>query len=93
MNKKQKITIFSGLAAITISFAIWALQGFHLFTHQKIEIQLPQSDIDKLLGQPPRFEWINHFTLGLEYTLVFTAIVISISIVMFFLFKNKRKIN
>lgn len=93
MNKKQKTTVFSGLAAILIAFAIWALQGFHLFTHQKVEVQLPQSDVDKLLGQPPTYEWVNHFTLGLEYTLAFTAIAIGISIVLYFLFKSKRIIN
>ncbi|HUX60899.1 MAG TPA: hypothetical protein VMV32_06275 [Ignavibacteriaceae bacterium] len=93
MNKKQKISIFSGLIAILIAFAIWAIQGFHLFTHQKVEVQLPQSDVDKLLGQPPRYEWVNHFTLGLEYTLAFAAIAIGFSVVLFFLFKSKRIIN
>ncbi|MHB1687627.1 MAG: hypothetical protein ACYCVH_09655 [Ignavibacteriaceae bacterium] len=93
MNRKQKVTIFSGVAAIIIAFAIWALQRFHLFTHQKIMVQLPQTDVDKLLGQPPRYEWVNHFTLGLEYTLAFAAIVIAISTAMFFIFKNKRKTN
>jgi len=92
MNKKQKVTIFSGAGIIIITFVVWSLQGFHLFTHDKIEIQLPQSDVDKLLGQPPRYGWVNHFTLGLEYTLAFTAIIIAVGIVLFFIFKNKRKV-
>ncbi len=91
MNKKQKITLFSGLSAIIIAFGVWAFQGFHLFTHDKIEVRLPQSDVDKLLGQPPRYEWVNHFTLGLEYTLAIAAVVIAASTVLLFLFKNKKK--
>ncbi len=91
MNKKQKYTIFTSLSLIIIAFSVWAIQGFHLFTHDKIEIQLPQSDVDKLLGQPPRYAWVNHFTLGLEYTAAFTIVIILLALILFFIFKNKKK--
>ena len=91
MNKKQKYTIFTSLSLIIIAFSVWAIQGFHLFTHDKIEIQLPQSDVDKLLGQPPRYTWVNHFTLGLEYTALYTAVIILLASILFFVFKNKKK--
>ena len=91
MNKKQKLTIFGSLSFIIIAFSVWAIQGFHLFTHDKIEVLLPQSDVDKLLGQPPRYTWVNHFTLGLEYTAAFSAIIILLASILFFIFKNKKK--
>ena len=91
INKKQKITIIAGAAIIITVFIIWAAGGFHIFTHQKELITLPQTDVDKLLGQPPAHAWKDHFVLGLEYTLLTTAIVVLISGLFIYLFKTKKK--
>ena len=93
MNKKQKITLALGILLIIIPLADWAAQGFHLFTHEKVLVKLPQSEIDKMLGQPPRSVWVNHFTLGLEYTLAAAAVIIIISALLFFLFKTRKVQN
>ncbi|MHB8579871.1 MAG: hypothetical protein ACYDA4_08415 [Ignavibacteriaceae bacterium] len=90
MNKKQISAMATGLSIIFITFAVWAYQGFHLFTHEKVIIKLPQSEIEKMLGQPPRLIWVNHFLLGLEYSLVITLIVTIISTALFFLFKTRK---
>lgn len=92
INKKQRIILTAGLALILIIATVWAIQGFHLFTHEKVMKRLPQSDIEKMLGQPPRFTWINHFTLGLEYTLLFTAVVTTLCTILFFLLKNRKAV-
>ena len=92
INKKQRITLAAGLVLIFITAIVWAIQGFHLFTHDKIMKQLPQSDIEKLLDQPPRFTWINHFTLGLEYTLLITAAVTILCTILCFYFKNRKAV-
>jgi len=92
MNKKQKITLLSGVVFMLFAFADWAVQGFHLFTHERILVQIPQSDINKMLGQPPRYNWVNHFALGLDYTLSAAAVIIIISAILFFLFKTRKAI-
>lgn len=93
INKKQKITFSAGLLIILATAMVWAVQGFHLFTHDKIMKQLPRSDLEKMLGQPPRVIWVNHFTLGLEYTLAVTAVVIILCIILFFIFKNRKAVK
>jgi hypothetical protein len=92
INKKQKIILTAGIVLILITAAVWGIQGFHLFTHEKVMKQLPQSDIERMLEQPPRFTWINHFTLGLEYTLLVTAVVTTLCTILFFLLKNRKAV-
>ena len=92
-NQKQKITLASCIGIILITGAVWAMQGFHLFTHERILMKLPQSEIEKMLGQPPREVWVNHFTLGLEYTLAIAAAAIILSTILFFVFKTRKDLQ
>jgi hypothetical protein len=86
MNKKQKITFAIGLSVIVITFIIWIVNGSYVFTQTQVLIEKK----DPLFGTSYK-EWQNKFIWGLDLTFIVTAISIITSVVLFFIFKDKRK--
>lgn len=86
MNKKQKITFLIGLTIIVIAFIVWIVNGTYVFTQTQILIEKK----DPLFGNTYK-EWQNKFIWGLDLTLIVSAISVISSIILFFIFKDKRK--
>ena len=86
MNKKQKITFIIGLTIIVIAFIFWIVNGSYVFTQTQVLIE----KTDPLFGNTYK-EWQNKFIWGLDLTLIVSAISIVASIILFFIFKDKRK--
>lgn len=86
LNKKQKVTIYVGLAVILAVFIAWLADGAYVFTQTQVLI----TKKDQLFGTTYKV-WQNKFLLGLDLTLVVTAVSIIISGTFIFIFrKNER---
>ena len=88
INKKQKLTISICVTIIFAAFIIWIVNGSYVFTQTQILIEKK----DPLFGTTYK-EWQNKFIWGLDLSLVVTAISIISSAILFFIFKDKRKIQ
>lgn len=88
INKKQRVTIIVGAAIIVIAFIIWIASGSYIFTQTQILIQKK----DPLFGTTYRI-WQNKFIWGLDLTLIVAAASVVISGLLFFIFKEKRKVS
>ncbi len=88
INRKQRVTIIAGLAVIVIAFIIWLASGSYLFTQTQILIEKK----DPLFGTIYR-TWQNKFIWGLDLTLIVSAASVVISGLLFFIFKEKRKVS
>ena len=86
INKKQKYTIIAGLALIVAVFIIWLANGSYVFTQTQVLIEKK----DPLFGTTYKV-WENKFILGLDLTLVVTALSVLISLIFVYIFKSKRK--
>lgn len=88
MNKKQKITLFTGLLIIAAVFLVWLSFGGELFTKTQVLIEKK----DELFGTTYK-EWQNKFIWGLDYTLYVTGATVFICGIMFLLFRKKKVIQ
>ena len=88
MNKKQKNTFAISLLVIIIAFIIWIINGTYIFTQTQILIEKK----DPLFGTTLK-EWQNKFIWGLDLTLIVSAVSVISSVILFFIFKDKRKIQ
>ena len=88
INKKQKVTIIAGLAIIIIAIIIWLVNGAYLFTQTQVLIRKK----DPLFGTTYRV-WKSKFIWGLDLTLIVSAASVVISGLLFFIFKDKRKVS
>ena len=86
MNKKQKITFSTAFIIIVTAFIIWIVNGTYVFTQTQVLIE----KTDPLFGTTYK-EWQNKFIWGLDLTLIVSAVSVVSSIILFFIFKNKRK--
>lgn len=86
MNKKQKITFAIAFTVIVIALIIWVVSGTYVFTQTQVLIE----KTDPLFGNTYK-EWQNKFIWGLDLTLVVSAVSIVSSVILFFIFKDKRK--
>ncbi|MCF8243143.1 MAG: hypothetical protein K9J16_17340 [Melioribacteraceae bacterium] len=84
LNKKQRITILVGLLIISASLIVWLGYGGEIFTKSEVMIEKH----DELLGTSYK-EWAPEFVLGLDYTLAFIFLIITIVLTTLFLLKNK----
>ncbi len=85
MNKKQKITLLSGLIVIAASFIVWLAYGGELFTKTQVLIEKK----DELFGTTYKV-WQDKFIWGLDYTLYITGVAVFICGLLFFVFKKKK---
>lgn len=88
MNKKQKITLLTGLLLIAAVFLVWLSFGGELFTKTQVLIEKK----DELFGTTYK-EWQNKFIWGLDYTLYVTGATVFICGIMFLLFRKKKVIQ
>ena len=88
VNKKQKLTILTGLGAILAAFLEWIADGMYVFTQTKILIQKK----DPLFGTVYKV-WQKKFVWGLDLTLIITVLSIIVSFLIFKLLKDKNKVK
>ena len=77
-----------GLAIILIAFIIWIASGSYVFTQTQVLIERK----DALFGTTYRV-WENKFIWGLDLTLIVSAASVVIFGLLFFIFKEKRKVS
>lgn len=87
MNKKQKITIYTGLIIIVITFIVWLAYGGELFTKTQVLIEKK----DELFGTTYK-EWKDKFIWGLDYTLYVTGITVFICSILILIFRKKKAV-
>lgn len=85
MNKKQKITLFTGLLIIVIAFIVWFAYGGELFTKTRVLIEKK----DELFGTTYK-EWKDKFIWGLDYTLYVTGITVFVCGILIIIFRKKK---
>jgi len=89
MNKKQKIVIVVGAVLIFSALILWLAHGGEIFTKSQVLIEKQ----DDLFGTTYK-EWEDKIlliqALGLDYAGSFSAVVVVISAVLFFLFRTKK---
>ena len=84
MNSKQKIILLIGIALILGTAIAWIASGGEVLSKDGIWIEKEQSDLDKLAFK-------EQFILGLiPHALGFAGIVILITAIMYFIFRNKK---
>jgi|YelNatPaOPRAMG01_1025707.scaffolds.fasta_scaffold00458_28 hypothetical protein len=86
INKKQKLTILTGLGAIFAALIEWIADGMYVFTQTKILVQKK----DPLFGTVYKV-WQKKFIWGLDLTLTITVLSIIVSFLIFKLFKDKTR--
>ena len=89
MNKKQKIVLVVGAVLMFSALILWLAHGGEIFTKSQVLIEKQ----DDLFGTTYK-EWEDKIlliqALGLDYAGSFSAVVVVISAVLFFLFRTKK---
>jgi hypothetical protein len=100
MNKKQKITLVTGIILIALLLLYWYTQGAEVFTKSQVLVD-KTTDLDRILGVENK-QYVDKFVFGLipsgflsfvELASVFTfsMLFLFVSGVLIYLFRNKRK--
>ena len=100
MNKKQRNILITGIILIITLLFIWYQQGLEVFTKTQVLID-KTTDLDRMLGVENK-QFIDKFVFGLlpsgfsslqelSSVAAFSAIIIIISGILIYLFKNKKK--
>lgn len=89
MNKNQKIINVLAIFAIIVIVAFWLFHGAEIFTKTKILVD-NSTELDKMLGVKNEV-WVDKFILGLDYSAVAIALIITLAITLNYLLKTKRK--
>ena len=85
MNKKQKIILVLGAILIFSALILWLAHGGEIFTKTQVLIEKQ----DELFGTTYK-EWEDNIVVGIDYAGGFSAVVVVISAVLFFLFRTKK---
>ena len=85
MNKKQKIVIVVGAVLIFSALILWLAHGGEFFTKTQVLIEKQ----DELFGTTYK-EWKDKIVIGIDYAGSFSAVVVVISGVLFFLLRTKK---
>ena len=88
MNRKQKITVWTGLLLIIAVFIVWLSYGGDLFTKTQVLIEKK----DELFGTTYK-AWKDQLIWGLDYTLYVTGATVVICGILFFKFRKKKVIQ
>lgn len=86
MNEKQKTVLLIATSLITGFVAVWLFTGGEIFSKSQVLVE----KTDPLFGTTYS-EWQDKFILGLDYTALASAIVGTVSGILIYLFKTKRK--
>ncbi len=86
MNKRQKIILIVGLVLIGSALVVWLAHGAEIFTKTQVLIE----KYDELFGYTYN-EWVDKIIIGLDYAGSFSAIVALITVVLLFVFKDKKR--
>ena len=100
MNKKQRNILITGIILIITLLFIWYQQGLEVFTKTQVLID-KTTDLDRMLGIENK-QFIDKFVFGLlpsgfsslqelSSVAAFSAIIIFISGILIYSFKNKKK--
>ena len=85
LNKKQKTTLYYGLAVVVLLFIVWFIYGMEIFTKTEVLVEVE----DEIFGTTK--EWKDQFIWGLDLTLIFSGITILLSGLIMFFQKNKQE--
>lgn len=85
MNKNQKLYLSIGLIVIAVSFIVWAIFGFEIFTKTQVLVETK----DELFGWSEK-KWIDKFIWGLDLTLLISGITIMLGGILMYFFRNKK---
>jgi hypothetical protein len=85
MDKKQKITLLTGLLIIIAVFVVWLSSGGELFTKTQVLIEKK----DELFGTTYK-EWKDQFIWGLDYTLYVTGATVFLCGILFLIFRKNK---
>ena len=86
MNKKQKIIFVVGAILIFSALILWLAHGGEFFTKTQVLIEKQ----DELFGTTYN-EWEDKIVVGLDYAGTFSALVVVVTGVFFFLFRTKKE--
>ncbi|MCZ6702203.1 MAG: hypothetical protein O6940_04085 [Ignavibacteria bacterium] len=86
MNKKQKIILVVGAILIFSALILWLAHGGEFFTKTQVLIEKQ----DELFGTTYN-EWEDKIVVGLDYAGTFSALVVVVTGVFFFLFRTKKE--
>lgn len=89
MNKNQKIVLLIGIFLILIVLSFWYSQGGEIFTKTQVLVD-KTTELDRMLGVENK-QYEDKFVLGLDYAGAISAAIAFITVILIFLFKNKRK--
>jgi hypothetical protein len=91
MNSKQKKVILFGIILLALAAVYWQYSGGEIFSKDGVFIEKELTDLDKMLGQAPEKVYQEKFILGLlPHTAVFAGVVVAVSGILFFIFRNKK---
>lgn len=89
MNKNQKIVLLIGIFLILIVLVYWYSQGGEILTKTQILVD-KTTELDRMLGVENK-QYEDKFVLGLDYAGAISAAIAFITVILIYLFKNKRK--
>jgi hypothetical protein len=100
MNKNQKYVLMIGIIPIIAVLLSWIIQGAEIFTKTQILVN-KTTDLDRMLGVEHK-EYVDKFILGLLpsgigsilellSTSTFSGVIIIITGILIYLFRNKSK--
>ena len=91
MNKRQKIVVIIWGVLILSTLIVWWSSGGEIWTKDQVKVEKEMTEIDKMLGREPLYEYQDKFLLGLlPHTAVVLASITVISGILFILFRNKK---
>lgn len=85
LNKTQKRILVIGAVVIAAALIAWVISGGEVFTKTQVLVEKQ----DELLGASYK-EWKDQFTLGLDYTLAFSGLIIAITLLSTFVKRDKK---
>ena len=85
MNTNQKRVILAGFGIILVSFIVWGIFGFEIFTKDQVLIE----EKDELFGMV-RKVWVDKFIWGLDLSLAVTGFTVLTGAVLTFLIRTKK---
>lgn len=100
MNKSQKNVLATGIIFIIVTFIYWYTQGAEIFTKTQILVD-NTTELDKMLGVKNE-QWVDKFVFGffpsgmsslmeMVSTVSVDGVIVVVTGILFYLFKNKRK--
>jgi hypothetical protein len=85
MNKKQKIVLVTGALLVLSALIIWVAHGAEFFTKTQVLIEKQ----DELFGTMYK-EWEDKIIIGFDYAGGFSAVVVVLTGIFYFIFRNKK---